>query len=115
MKISKNSWWIRWAYLDEIVLNQSRGIPYNTDLCCIFWRSVLWIPIFLFAAIFPAILLGVIVGVLTLVAWLASMFPDDAARRIGRILNTPVDDLPPVVVLRDWKQKTCTLVEITRD
>ena len=67
MKLQSNSVLLRWAYLWA-----DRGIPSQTDLCTVFWRSVVWTPLKLLLPTAIAVLFVlVLVKAARTVGWLA--------------------------------------------
>ncbi|MEE9401440.1 MAG: hypothetical protein V3V32_05430 [Dehalococcoidia bacterium] len=54
MKVNRESWLIKWAYLLKI--QSDEGVPYNTSVCALFWRCVVVTPIHVI--IFLATLFG---------------------------------------------------------
>ncbi len=108
MKLKRNSLWIRWAYLPEII-TKGQDIPNRSDLCSIFWRGVLLTPAFLFVCLLisPALVLAY------LITKLAELLEDKPfISKLGKVMNTPIEDTVPVQWLKAKKQGICPLVEI---
>ena len=94
MKLSRKSWFVRWAYLGESMW----AIPAHTTVCTLFARAFLLSPIsgIVFLMITPFIGL----------AW------------IGQKLKLDRDVPMPAVVriagqrVSDWRNRVCSIVEI---
>jgi cytochrome b subunit of formate dehydrogenase len=100
MKLSKKSLLVRWAYLFD------EQKPERTTVCTLFWRAFVAVPLFL---PFAALVLMALAPV-GLIVWLSEEFwpKTRAAKRIEQGWRQNIVRQR----IADWKNKTCTLVEL---
>ncbi len=110
MKLNFKSWFVRyWVFLPTTVFESN--IPRHTNLCKVFWQTVLVTPIFvaLSIAIGPLILAGA--GLIWVCTKVATWIGD----KIG--FSQATEDKVDVVFdyLSARKKKVCPLITIERD
>ncbi len=118
-KFKQSSWFIQyWVYLHTQI---GMGyIPSQTNLCTMFWKTVLITPVSIVLAICPGIpvlLIGAIgYGFFRLFRWLGigrAFGKMRLGRRIGDTMEDGVDIIAEFVVAK--KEKYCPLIEIRED
>ena len=94
MKISRESWIIKWAWFAE-----PEKIPDKTDICELFQRAFFVMPMFY--------VICVVFSPLFLFIWLGEEWEKCHPKK-------PKIKRPNIIKQRfkDWKDKTCTIVEI---
>lgn len=105
MKIKKTSLWIRWAYLPELLVRYAEDLPDRTDLCSIFWRSVLLTPMVVVVLVILSPLILLVLGN----CWCMVKIE---GTKLDKFLTKKRDGGVMVAILKDIKHKTCTMVEI---
>lgn len=118
MKLSKQGLLIRWAFFPEYFFHwgdkrwtlpeelKPLDIPANTDLCDVIGRCLFGTPAFvlLFIPFF-----AVVMTLLFPVGWIMEEFPET---RFVKAIGAKWDVSVIRRAVKDWKEKTCTRVEI---
>ncbi len=118
-KFKESSWFIQyWVYLHTQI--GMGHIPSQTNLCTMFWKTVLITPVSLVLAIcpgLPVLLLGAIgYGFYRLFSWLGvgrAFSKMRLGRRIVDSLENGVDVIDEFFIAK--KKKYCPLIEITAE
>lgn len=103
MKLLRTSMVVRWAYLLD-----PEKIPAATNVCDLFWRSIMMIP---FSIISLCIILAF--GPFFFVLWLMEEWIGPAMDASDTI-QTFKNSFRAVIIQRfkDWKNRRCTMIEI---
>lgn len=102
MKLTRKSWWVKWAYMDKFILRDGdHPIPAQTTICDLVGRSIFIPPAFgVFLLLVGCVF--VIASPFFLIEWAAKKY----------FAPTPPQKSVIVQRFEDWRERKCTKVEI---
>lgn len=123
MKLKKNSLLVRWAYLIDNTVNANASthavryyfkMPETSNVCSIFWRSILFTPLAILLAV-PSVMVGMVVVIVMgagylirdIIIWARRK---EAAQRFGHKTDETLEVIGQG--FKSFYKKACPLVDI---